>query len=327
MNSVAVIGDGGWGTALACLLAKKGVRTVLWSHSAGYADHIRKKRENTSFLKGIKLPKNLKITANEEDTLKYDVTLFVVPCEYMCTVLDRFRGINFKNIISATKGIESKSLRRPSEILREYYHEAKIGVLSGPSISSEVAIGFPCTVVLAAFDPGWKRKVQRLLNGENFRVYASSDLTGVELGGALKNIIAIGAGISDGLGFGANAKAALLTRGLVEIRKLGVKMGARKETFSGLSGLGDLVTTCISGKSRNRWFGEELARGRRAKYILRDTEMVVEGVATTKSAYLLSKKYKVQMPVTKNIYQVIYEGKNAALAVKELMTRDLKDED
>ncbi len=325
MGRISIIGDGGWGTALALTLHSKGLEPVLWSHSPKYADFLDKKRENVKFLKGIEIPGDLCITSSVEEAAASDVAIFVVPCEYLRSVAEKFKNAGFSCVISATKGIERGTLKRPSEILEEYFDAGKIGVLSGPSISFEVAKQFPATVVLAYYKkivPG----IQDLLNSENFRVYTSQDVVGVELGGALKNVIAIAAGISDGMGFGANTKAAILTRGLAEISRLGVKTGAMKETFSGLSGIGDLATTCMSSQSRNRWFGQEIGRGRKVDDILKETEAVVEGIATSVSANELAKKYAVEMPITREIYKVIHEGKDARLAVKELMTRRLRSE-
>ncbi len=325
MAKVCVLGDGGWGTALAIILHAKGVDTVLWSAFGEYAAYLNKKRENTKFLEGVKIPKDLVITSDDDEVKDAEYALFVIPCEYLRSVIDRFKDASFSYIVSATKGIEKASLKRPSEILQEYFPEEHIGVLSGPSISYEVARNMPTAVVVATLDD-WKKDLQKLLSTESFRAYTSNDVIGVELGGALKNIIAIAAGISDALGFGTNTKAGLLTRGLAEITRLGVKMGARRETFSGLSGMGDLTTTCISTHSRNRWFGEELGKGKSVEEILDETEMAIEGVATSRSAYELAKKYSVDMPITEKIYQIIYEGKDPKLAVKELMRRDLKEE-
>jgi len=324
-NKVTIIGDGGWGTALALLLYSKGVSPVLWSVSPEYAEDLRKNRENRKFLKGISLPAGLTITSQDSHVLDSEYVFFVVPCEYLRQVAQRFKSGKFKYVVSATKGIEKSSLKRPSEILAEYFSPEKVSILSGPSISFEVARGIPTTVVIASYgkDGG---AVQNLLMTENFRVYTSGDVIGVELGGALKNIIAIAAGISDGLGFGTNSKAAILTRGLAEITRLGVKMGADMTTFSGLSGMGDLATTCISTDSRNRWLGEEIGKGRSVEEIMRTTEVVVEGAATCKSAHELAKKYGVEMPITEKVYEVLYNKKNPAEAVKELMTRSKKEE-
>ncbi|MBU0570490.1 MAG: NAD(P)-dependent glycerol-3-phosphate dehydrogenase [Candidatus Omnitrophica bacterium] len=326
MSKVAVIGDGGWGTALAMSLYSGGVDTVLWSYSPEYAEFLKKNRENVKFLKGIKIPEGLKITADEAEVIGADVALFVAPCEYLREVAERFSGAKFGCIISATKGIENITLERPSEMLSGIFPKVPIGVLSGPSISLEVAKKFPTTVVFAA-EHGWNKKVQKLFNTKSFRVYTASDVIGVELGGALKNVIAIAAGVSDGMGFGTNTKAALLTRGLAEIIRLGVAAGARKETFSGLSGIGDLATTCMSPHSRNRWFGAEIGKGRKPEEVLRETEKVVEGVATSRSAYELAATYSVDMPITRKVYEIIYQNKDPRSAVEELMTRDPKDED
>jgi glycerol-3-phosphate dehydrogenase (NAD(P)+) len=326
MSTVGIIGDGGWGTALALLLHGKGVDTVLWSVSPEYAQYLDAERENVKFLKGFDLPRDLKITSEDDVIKNTECVFFVVPCKYLRPVAARFAGGNFDHVISATKGIENSSLKRPSEILAEFFTDKKISVISGPTISFEVAQRIPTAVVVAS-GGSWRKDAQDLLMTDTFRVYTSEDVVGVELAGALKNIIAIAAGISDGLGFGTNTKAAILTRGLVEITRLGIKMGAQKSTFSGLSGLGDLATTCISQKSRNRWFGEQVGKGRNVEEILNGTEMVVEGVGTCRSAYELAGKYRVEMPITQKIYEILYENKDPGRAVKELMTRDPKEED
>ena len=325
MSKVSVIGDGGWGTALALLLHSKGIDTVLWSFSPEYAEYLDKHRENTKFLEGVPLPRDLKITSDAAAAREAKYVFFAVPCEYLRPVLDRFSGADFGCIVSATKGIENGSLKRPTEILAEYFTGSRIGVLSGPSISFEVARNMP-TAVVVADDGEWKKDIQKLLMTEYFRVYTSSDVVGVEMGGALKNVIAIAAGISDGLGFGTNPKAAILTRGLAEITRLGVKMGAESSTFRGLSGLGDLATTCISAHSRNRWFGDKIGKGGKIDEILSETEMVVEGLATCRSAYELAKKHGALMPITQKIYEVLYGGADPGVAVRELMTRSPKEE-
>ncbi|MEA3489559.1 MAG: NAD(P)H-dependent glycerol-3-phosphate dehydrogenase [Candidatus Omnitrophota bacterium] len=326
MIKASIIGDGGWGTALAILLHSKGIDTTLWSVSPEYADYLSKYRENTKFLKGISIPEDLKITSDINLVKKAEYAFFVVPCKYLRSVAETFKGANFPEIVSATKGIENGSLKRPSEILLEYFDDERISVLSGPSISREVAKRAPTAVVVASKGKH-KKNVQQLLMTDRFRVYTSDDVIGVELGGALKNIIAIAAGISDGLGFGTNSKAAILTRGLAEITRLGIKMGAVKETLSGLSGIGDLATTCISNYSRNRWFGEQVGKGRNIEEILKETEMVVEGLATCASVYELSRKHGVEMPINQKVYEVLYESKDPGIAVRELMTRDPKEED
>ena len=326
MVKISIIGDGGWGTALALVLNSKGLGTVLWSYSPEYAEYLVKNRENTKFLKGVNIPADIEITSDDTVVKNTDYAIFAVPCEYLRSIAERFSDADFGYIVSATKGIENGTLKRPSEILSGYFKTSKIGVLSGPSISHEVAMNFPTALVLAA-DGGWKTDIQKILTTDKFRVYTSDDIIGVELGGALKNIVAVAAGVSDGLGYGANTKAGLLTRGLAEITRLGIRMGARKETFSGLSGIGDLATTCMSSYSRNRWFGEQIGKGRNIKEILSGIEMVVEGRATCCSAYELSVKYSVEMPITREVYEILYRGKDPRQAVRDLMTRDLKDED
>ncbi len=325
MDKVAIIGDGGWGTALALLLHAKSIDTVLWSVSAEYAECLREKRENSKFLEGIVLPCDLKITSDDSMIKDARYAFFAVPCEYLRRVAERFKNADFSYVISAVKGIEQSSLKRPSEILKESFPDKEISVLSGPSIAFEVAQGNPTTIVVASAGKE-KKDIQSLMITESFRVYTSNDVIGVEMGGALKNIIAIAAGISDGLGFGTNSKAAILTRGLAEITRLGVKMGADKHTFSGLSGVGDLATTCISPHSRNRWFGEQIGKGRDIESVMKETEKVVEGATTCRSAYELSKKYDVDMPITEKVYEVLYKGTSPETAVKELMRRDPKDE-
>jgi glycerol-3-phosphate dehydrogenase (NAD(P)+) len=326
MGKVSIIGDGGWGTTLAILLRSKGLDVTLWSVSPEYVTVLKEKRENIKFLRDIPLPEGLEITSDVSVASDAEYAVIAVPCKYLRSVLERFNGADFRCIVSATKGIENGSLKRPSEIVEEYFPGGRVSVLAGPSISYEVAREFPTTVVVAGKGPG-NGDVRDLLTTERFRVYTSKDVMGVELGGALKNIIAIAAGISDGMGFGTNSKAAILTRGLAEITRLGVKMGAEKNTFSGLSGVGDLATTCISAHSRNRWFGEQVGKGRKIEDVIGETEMVVEGLNTCRSAHDLARKYGVEMPITQKIYEIIYEGKDPASAVRELMTREPKDED
>ncbi|MDP2943139.1 MAG: NAD(P)H-dependent glycerol-3-phosphate dehydrogenase, partial [Candidatus Omnitrophota bacterium] len=250
--------------------------------------------------------------------------------QYMRDVARRLKDIRTgfadKIFVSVSKGIENKTLMRMSEVVREILGPVKIGVLSGPTISYEVARGLPTTVVAASEDEDTAKEIQDLFMADNFRVYTNNDIIGVELGGSLKNVIAIAAGISDGLGFGVNTKAGLLVRGIVEVARLGIKMGARQDTFYGISGLGDLMTTCVSSHGRNRWFGEEIGKGKKPQDVLKATEMVVEGAVTAKSCYELRKKYDVEMPISEQIYAVIYEGKDPKAAVRDLMTRERKAE-
>ncbi|MGB2706184.1 MAG: NAD(P)H-dependent glycerol-3-phosphate dehydrogenase [Candidatus Omnitrophota bacterium] len=326
-TEIAVIGDGGWGTTVAILLANKGYDVTLWGAFPDYIALLKKERINHKFLPGIKIPEKVRLTQDAGDIKKNAIAVIAIPSKYLRQTITGFKGRIGEKAVSLTKGIEEDTLKRPSEVISDVLGPLKIAAVSGPTISFEVARNLPTTVVAASGDEAFAGEVQNIFTTPSFRAYTSGDITGVELGGALKNIIAIAAGISDGMGLGVNAKAALLTRGLAEIIRLGVKMGARKETFFGLSGLGDLATTCMSSHSRNRWLGEEIAKGKNLKDVLKETEMIVEGVTTTKSAYEMSKKIGVEIPITQKIYELLYHGKKPKDAVRELMTRALKSED
>jgi len=326
---ISVIGDGGWGTTLAILLSGKGHNVTLWGAFAEYVETVKAKRVNAKFLPGITIPHEVNITSSLNEAVEgKEIIVLAVPSQYMRSVLTRLTPykLSGKIFVSVTKGIENKTLKRMSQIAHELLGDIKICVLSGPTIAHEVVQGSPTTLVASSDSLALAKEVQDVFITDRFRVYANSDITGVELGGSLKNIIAIAAGISDSLGFGTNAKAALLTRGLVEMARLGLAMGAKKDTFYGLSGLGDLTTTCISKYSRNHHFGEEIGKGKSLKEALKETEMVVEGVATTESAYELAKKYKVEMPIISEIYKVLYEGKDPKTGVHDLMTRSPREE-
>lgn len=330
MKKLAIIGDGGWGTALSLVLSQKGLNVSLWGVFKDYIESVAGTRENVKFLKGIKIPQSVNITASLEEALnRADAVLLAIPSKYFRSVLGNLKKVSRKETvyISATKGIESGTLLRMSEVAGEVLgQDIKVVAVSGPSIAVEVAQGLPTTLVAACDDAELAKKVQDILMCPALRVYTTTDVVGVELGGSLKNIVAIAAGMSDSLGFGTNTKAAILTRGLAEISRLGTAMGAKQETFSGLSGLGDLITTCISPYSRNRWFGEMLGEGKKADDIIKQTEMVVEGVTTAKSAYELSKRYKIEMPITREVYEIIYNGKSPKDVVKDLMLRSAKPE-
>jgi len=326
---VAVIGDGGWGTTLAILLHNKGYRVSLWGPFADYIRLLDKKRRNPKFLPGVKIPGEISFSADIRLVIqKASLIVLAVPSHFLRGVLAKIKGEDISDslILSAAKGIENDTLMRLSEVIKDVLGSLRITVLSGPTISYEVARGIPTTCVASSENAQLAKEVQDAFMGERFRVYTSSDVVGVELGGALKNVIAIACGISDGLGFGANTKSAILTRGLVEIRRLGVAMGAKPETFAGLSGLGDLVTTCISSHGRNRGLGEQIGKGRKVKDILARMEMVAEGVRTAKSAFMLAEKHRVEMPITAQIYAVLYEDKDPKAAVNDLMLRQKKAE-
>jgi len=328
-KKIAIIGDGGWGTTLGVVLCSKGFDITLWGLFPDNIDLIKSKNENIKFLPGVKIPAGMKITCSMDEALDGAETIVLaIPSQFLRSILEMLKMHRTDDIklVSVVKGIENTTLKRMSEVIADVMGKRKIAVLSGPTIALEVANGSPTTAVAASEDIKLAEEIQEIFRTERFRIYTSDDVIGVELGGSLKNIIAIAAGVCDGLGFGSNAKAALLTRGLVEIVRLGVAMGAQKETFYGLSGLGDLTTTCVSQYSRNRWFGEEIGKGKKLTDILKETDMVVEGVATAKSAHDLSKKYNVEMPITEEIYKALYENKDPKKAVHDLMTRSPKNE-
>ncbi len=329
IKNICVIGDGGWGTTLAVLVAKKHYNVTIWGAFPEYIETLKITRDNIKFLPGVKIPDNVKFTSVMSDALRgSELVVLAVPSQYMRGVLNmlKMEDLSDKLFVSVTKGIENSTLKRMSEVIHEVLGKLSLSVLSGPTIALEVANGSPSTAVAASEDISLACEVQRIFMTDRFRIYATDDVVGVEMGGSLKNIIAIAAGAVDALGFGTNAKAALLTRGLVEMVRLGVAMGGKTETFYGLSGLGDLTTTCISQYSRNRWLGEEIGKGKKLKDLLNETDMVVEGVVTAKSAFNLAKKYNVEMPITSEIYKVLYENKDPHSAVHDLMTRAPKIE-
>jgi len=330
ISNITVLGDGGWGTALSMLLLKNGHSIRLWSAFPDYADILKKTRENTKFLPGFKLPVGIHVLSDiKEAVFDSDVIVLAIPSNFLRDILKKLKKASLSPkvlLVSVVKGFENVTFKRPSEIISDELGVQDAAVLSGPTIAHEVALGLPASAVTAAKSLPMAENVQSVFMSEAFRVYTSSDIAGVELGGALKNIIAIAAGISDGLRLGANAKAALFTRGLVEIKKFGMALGADQETFNGLSGIGDLVTTCISPLSRNRSLGERIASGSKPSDILTKMEMVAEGVETAKSVYMLSKKIGIEMPITEQIYKVLFENKNPRDAVRRLMTRNRKQE-
>lgn len=326
---IAVIGDGGWGTTLAIHLSHKGLPVTLWGPFPDYIEFLRQKRENKKFLPGIILPAEINLTADIREAVQgAGMTVVAVPSHFMRGVMEKLQGVDIGDAIfvSVSKGIENDTLKRMSQIIAEVLGPKRLAVLSGPSHAEETVRGIPTSVVVASKDHDDAKKVQKLFSSPTFRVYSSTDVVGVELGGALKNVIAIAAGISDGLGFGDNSKAALMTRGIAEMMRLGVALGGHAKTFSGLSGIGDLITTCISRHSRNRNFGEMVGKGLSAQEALGATEMVVEGYRTAKSVHQIFKKSDVQMPIAEEVYKVLYEGKKPLKAVEDLMMRDLKAE-
>ncbi len=333
-KNISIIGDGGMGTVLAMLLCEKGIATRMWGYDHQQLEEIERNRENKKFLPGYKLPRELVFEADDERILAgADLIVSAVPCQFMRGIWDRLKDYVPESIpiVSVAKGIENDTLLRPTQILADVLCQkraTRYAVLSGPTIADELARRLPATACAAADDEELAKEIQHTFSDGVpwLRVYTNTDIVGVELAGAMKNIIAIAAGIIDGTGAGDNAKAALLTRGLAEITRLGVTMGAREQTFAGLTGLGDLVTTCISPKGRNRSFGERVGKGQTAEQAQRATESVVEGVATCKSVVALGERYNVEMPITQAVYEVLFENKPVHTAIADLMKRQLKAE-
>lgn len=326
---ISVIGSGGWGTAIAILLAKKGYSVYLWSWIQEETDRLAKDRENKEFLSGVKFPDSITCTHDmAECTDGAELIVTAVPSPATRTTAKQLAPHVKKGqkIINISKGLEESTLMRLSEVYREEIPQADISVMSGPSHAEEVSRGLPTTNVVASDDINTAKQVQDIFMDDMFRVYTSTDIVGVELGGALKNVIALCAGISDGLGYGDNTKAALMTRGLAEIARLGHAMGAQESTFMGLSGVGDLIVTCTSMHSRNRRAGILLGEGKTLSETLESVHMVVEGVNTAKAAYKLAQKYGVEMPIAKEAYDILYNGADARDAVLRLMTRGKREE-
>jgi glycerol-3-phosphate dehydrogenase (NAD(P)+) len=328
MENVAVLGDGAWGTALSMVLAERGASVIQWSVSAEYAAEMQASRANPRYLPDVVIPDGVTITSRPEAFGHADLIVSAVPSRFLREVLTALkpsfdRGRPF---VSATKGLEFPSYRSATQIIESVLGKRPMAVVSGPSHAEEVAQHVPTAVVAASSDPGLALRVQDLLTTEHFRVYTSSDPVGVELGGALKNVLAIAGGLVDGLGLGDNTKAALLVRGQTEMTRLGVAMGAKASTFQGLSGIGDLVVSCISPYGRNRLVGECVGRGESLEDILTRIPGVPEGVLTCKAAMSLAADHGVEMPITQQINEVLYGGKNPRQAVTDLMTRQQKDE-
>ncbi len=332
MAEIAVLGAGSWGIAISTLLNYNGHKVTLWEFDPQEMERLSTQREHKQKLPGVVIPEQIEIINQlESAVIEADVLTLALPSHTVREVAKKISSMELKDpiVVNLAKGIENNSLLRMSEVLKQELpsslHE-KITTLSGPSHAEEVARRIPTTVVVAGFKEDIAREVQRAFMTPHFRVYTNSDIIGVELGGSLKNIIAIAAGICDGMGLGDNSKGALISRGLAEIIRLGEKLGAKRETFAGLSGLGDLVTTCISKFSRNRFVGEQIGRERAMKQVEEEMTMVAEGIKTTRSAYQLSLRHRVEMPITQQIYHVLFENERPKEAMTKLMTRDPKSE-
>ncbi len=329
-QNVTIIGDGGMGTVLAMLLCEKGITARMWGYDARQLAEVEQSRENRKFLPGYRLPDSLVFEAADERAMAgAELIVSAVPCQYMRGVWERLRGHVPAGIpiVSVAKGIENETLLRPTQILADVLGQGVVpAALSGPTIADELARKLPATACAAAEDEALATRIQRTFTCPWLRVYTNLDLVGVELAGAMKNVIAIAAGVIDGVGAGDNAKAALLARGLAEIKRLGLAMGAHEHTFAGLTGLGDLVTTCVSPKGRNRSFGERVGKGLSVEQAQRATESVVEGVSTCESVVALAARYGVEMPITQAVYEVLFEKKPVQAAIEDLMSRRLKAE-
>jgi glycerol-3-phosphate dehydrogenase (NAD(P)+) len=329
---IAVLGAGGWGTTLAVLLADNAHAVTLWAYRESDAERMRATRQNAEFLPGIQLPPAIDITHELIPAIAgKELLVAAVPAQYLRGVIKRLHGRIPPGvfIVNVAKGIEKGSVLTMSEVIRDVLPEierSSIATLSGPSHAEEVSRRIPTTVVAASSSLETSRLVQSVFMVPSFRVYASNDIKGVEIGGSLKNVIAIAAGIIDGANLGDNTKAAVMTRGIAEIARVGVALGAHVRTFSGLSGIGDLMVTCMSRHSRNRHVGVEIGKGRKLAEILGEMVMVAEGVATTESAYDLARKVGVETPIVDQVHEILFEGKDPLKACYDLMTRDPKGE-
>lgn len=328
---IAVVGGGSWGTAFAVLLAERHKDVSLWVREEGVCATIRSDRENREFLPGVKVPESVRVTTNLEQALAArTIVALAVPSQHMRT-LAGLCGPHLDPgavVVSLAKGLENGTLLRMTEVLAQALpaSRARLAVLSGPTFAAEVARGSPAGATVAAEDPMVATALQSVFSGKRFRVYAGTDVSGIEIGGAMKNVMAIAAGMSDGLGFGHNARALLITRGLAEIARVGLCLGADPQTFYGLSGLGDLVLTCTGDLSRNRMVGMRVGRGERIDDILASMQMVAEGVMTASAAVDLSRRKNVAMPISEQVHLILHEGKDVRAAVTELLARDLRRE-
>ena len=326
---ICVIGDGGWGTANAMLLAGYGHDVTLWGAFPDYIDEMRRTRRNERYLKGVELPPQLKLTADREEAVKgAEIVVLAPPSKYFSAVVSGFRGLvtDDQLVVSLTKGLCEKTNRRMTDLGREALGVTDIVALAGPTHAEEVSRGIPTAIVAACENREKARRVQEIWSGPRFRVYTSSDPVGVEIGGAVKNVLAIAVGCSDGMGFGDNTRAALITRGLVEMKRFVLAYGGTPETLSGLAGIGDLIVTCTSVHSRNHSVGERLGKGERIADILASMQMVAEGVWNSKVVHEIAKRLKVDMPICEVVYAACYHDFDARNAVKMMMERELKSE-
>ncbi len=328
-NKIIVLGGGSWGTALACLLAQNKEEVFLWIRDKEKLKIINETRENKEYLPDVKIPSEVKLINSYKGVIETcDIAVLAIPSQNIRELVTELKDVINPDtvVINVSKGIEMKTLKTISEVCEEIIPKNPFVVLSGPSHAEEVGKNLPTTVVVASNNKKYSKQIQEVFTSNTFRVYTNEDVKGVEIGGALKNVIAIASGISDGLGYGDNTKAALMNRGIIEISRLADKLGAEKMTFLGLSGIGDLIVTCTSMHSRNRRAGILIGKGKTVEEAVEEVGMVVEGIYTTEAAYKLARKHNVEMPIVEELYKIVYEGKKAKESVDSLMTRDKKDE-
>lgn len=327
---ILVLGCGAWGTSLAMVLRAAGRPVTVWGYETDYVAEIERTRRNPKFLPGVDIPAGIRFVSTlDDETVQIDTVFSVIPTQFLRSGVTslRQRLPSHAVYVSCSKGFEEKTLKRPSELLQEFFPNSAVVVLSGPSHAEEVSRQLPAALVAGCSDLKQSVTVQQLVGGPRLRVYTSADPIGVEVGGATKNVMAIASGISDGLGFGDNARAALMTRGLSELTRLGCALGGQRATFSGLSGIGDLAVTCASQHSRNWNVGNRIGRGERLVDIVSGTDQVAEGVATTRSLHELQKRLKLDLPITSEVHAVLFEGKTPREAVEALMSREFKHEE
>ena len=329
MNKIAVLGDGAWGTTLSIVLAKKSIPVTLWGAFAENVNEINRFRENRAYLRGVPLPDGIEVTSDIEAAISdKDLIVLAVPSRFVGATLENIlsSNVSINNICIATKGMDFDSRQTMSELVYSFFPEAEVSVLSGPAIAMEVAKEQPTAMVCAGKDASVVKQIQELFSTKYLRIYRSDDVTGVELGGSMKNVIAIAAGVCDGLGFGTNAKSALLTRGIIEMARFICLRGGRKETVYGISGLGDLMTTAFNPLSRNRSFGEAIAKGEDPISILNTSKKAIEGAYTVKLVKELADEHKIDMPISQEVYDIVFKGKPPLSAFESLMLRPLKAE-
>jgi len=328
-DRISIIGSGSWGTALAVLLSDHGLPITLWSHNPSVAAEINSQRTNSSYLPGIEIPSPVRATPDLAETLSSPLIVFVVPSKAVRKIATQLAELGAKPgtvIVSCTKGIEHDTGKLMSQVLADCLPESRMAVLSGPNLAVEIARRIPAASVIGSDQPDLLEPLQRVFSVKNFRAYTSDDILGIQLGGALKNVYAIAAGVCDGFGMGDNSKAALVTRSLAEMTRLGVSLGGRKETFFGLSGVGDLMVTCFSAQSRNRKFGERLGRGETPAAIIDSMKMVAEGVPTSLGAWQCAQRAGIDAPITAEVYSVLHQAKPPRESMSELLGRPPKPE-